>query len=369
MGYPFEGLPPYARNQWYLAAWSDEVGRRPLERTVLGDLLVFFRTEAGRAVALGGLCPHRWMPLAKGQLNGDALTCAYHGMAFDADGRCLQAPGQRETSQRNARLRAWPIVEQAPCLWIWPGDPALADAAMIPDLARAGLVGGGWSVEREPPVRIAARAQLLVDNLFDQSHIALVHPGSLGGVMVPEAADMTVDEGAGWFRVTHDLPVRLSDESVRLAFPGVGPYVRSRVHSELLGVSLVKAIGSETFNAASDGTFLEPLGSVNFLHFVTPETPHSTLYFGASSRDFATADAALSAVLKERSAVVLREDVAVIEAIEPMVDRQGDQRREVSFPTDAIALRVRQRIRRRILDEQPVAAPSEPNLKAIRDPS
>lgn len=369
MGYPFEGLPPYARNAWYLAAWSDEVGRLPLERTILGDVLVLYRTEAGRAIAVSGLCPHRWMPLAKGHLRGDALVCAYHGMTFDPEGRCQHAPGHRETLPRNAQLRAWPVVEQAPCLWIWPGDPARADPAAIPDLARAGFVGAAWHVERHPPVRIAARAQLMLDNLFDQSHIALVHPGSLGGMPVPEAADMEVDEGPGWLRVSHPLPLRHSDASVRLAFPSAGPFVRSRVHSELLGVSLVKAVGSQTFNARADGTFLESLGSVNFLHFVTPETPHSMLYFGASSRDFAVDDAALSAVLKERGDTVLREDVAVVEAIEPMVDRHGDQRREVSFSTDTIALRVRQRIRRRILDERPIAGSPEPNLNPAESSS
>src|SRR5258706_1121069 len=367
-GYPFEGLPPYARNQWYLAAWSDEVGRTPLERTILGDLLVLYRTEAGRAVAQSGLCPHRWMPLAKGRLTGDGIECAYHGMAFGADGQCRRAPGGRETVPRNAHLRCLPLVEQAPCLWIWPGDPARADVAAIPDLGRAGLAGDSWHVEVDAPVRIPTGPILLIDNLFDQSHIALVHPGSLGGTKVPELDEMTVEEGPSWLRVSHDLPVRLSDASVRVAFPRAGPFVRLRVHSELLGVSLVKAVGSETYSATSEGVFLELLGSVNFLHFITPETPRSTHYFAASSRDFARADAGLSAVLQERRRIVLREDLAVIEAIEAVVDQHADQRREVSFPTDAIALRIRQRLRRLIQSELADAESAEPNLKTESAP-
>ena len=92
---------------------------------------------------------------------------------------------QFQAVPRNAHLRSPPLVEQAPCLWIWPGDPARADPALIPDLARAGLIGD-WHVELEPPIRVAARAALLLDNLFDQSHIALVHPTSLGGTTLPE---------------------------------------------------------------------------------------------------------------------------------------------------------------------------------------
>jgi vanillate O-demethylase monooxygenase subunit len=345
-------LPPFARHQWYLAAWSDEVGRQPLERTILGELLVLYRTEAGPAVALTGLCPHRWMPLAKGRLRGDTLECAYHGMVFDADGQCRRAPGGRQAVSRNAQLRALPLVEDGPCLWIWPGDPARANAAAIPDIARAGLTGDDWHVELEPPIRIPARAQLLLDNLFDQSHIALVHPGSLGGNPLPEPGDLVVEETPNWFRVSHDLPVKAADASVRLAFPSAGRFIRSRVHSELLGVSLVKSVGSQTFNATADGDFLEALGCVNFLHFITPETPRSTHYFAAASRDFARDDPALSAVFKARSSDVLREDIAVIAAIEAVLDQHVDQRREVSFPTDAMALRIRQRIRRLIQDEQ-----------------
>src|SRR5258706_6444739 len=34
----------FLRNHWYVAAWSDEIGRKPLARVVLGDYLVLFRT-------------------------------------------------------------------------------------------------------------------------------------------------------------------------------------------------------------------------------------------------------------------------------------------------------------------------------------
>ena len=49
----------FLRDQWYVGAWSDEVGRVPLGRTILGEDIVFYRTEVGKPVALANHCAHR----------------------------------------------------------------------------------------------------------------------------------------------------------------------------------------------------------------------------------------------------------------------------------------------------------------------
>ncbi|MDG4765831.1 Rieske 2Fe-2S domain-containing protein [Solwaraspora sp. WMMD406] len=64
---------PFARNQWYVAAYNDEVGRHLLARTVLGEPLVLYRTEAGTAVALADRCVHRRFPLSQSRLDGDRI--------------------------------------------------------------------------------------------------------------------------------------------------------------------------------------------------------------------------------------------------------------------------------------------------------
>lgn len=45
--YPFSSDRPFARNRWYIAAFSHEVGREPLGRTILDVPLVMYRTSAG----------------------------------------------------------------------------------------------------------------------------------------------------------------------------------------------------------------------------------------------------------------------------------------------------------------------------------
>ena len=49
----------FLRNYWYVAATDAEVGRKPLPRTILGEPVVFFRTEQGAPVAMEDRCAHR----------------------------------------------------------------------------------------------------------------------------------------------------------------------------------------------------------------------------------------------------------------------------------------------------------------------
>ena len=94
--------------------------------------MVFYRKEDGTPVALEDRCAHRHLPLSMGKLVGDTLQCHYHGLRYDATGACVACRG-RTIFQRGARSRAYPVVERYRWLWIWMGDPALADPDKIPD--------------------------------------------------------------------------------------------------------------------------------------------------------------------------------------------------------------------------------------------
>ena len=40
------------RNAWYIGAWADELGDKPLARRICGDPVVLFRDGSGKAAAL-----------------------------------------------------------------------------------------------------------------------------------------------------------------------------------------------------------------------------------------------------------------------------------------------------------------------------
>lgn len=353
--YPFLDDRAYARNQWYIAAWAVEVGDQPMARTILDQEVVFWRTGDGQVSALAGLCPHRWAPMATGKVLGDTLQCPYHGAEFDRLGACVRVPGM-DRPPPALSLQRFPVVELGACIWIWPGDAAACDLALLPDAASVGLAGEGWRVDRAGPLTIQARPQLLLENLFDQSHLATVHPSTLtvdGVHIIPTFVEHAITEAR--FSVVRELPVTAVDDGARVVFPDIGDFMTARLFNELLGVGLINSIGSHSFSVEADGAAPRLVGRMNFLHGVTPCTANSTHYFGALTRDFARDNDDLTTLLMERNVQVMLEDVRVLEAIEPGLDAHADSRREVSFATDAAAMQVRRRMARTIGREAPTA--------------
>jgi vanillate O-demethylase monooxygenase subunit len=349
--YPFAGDQPFARNQWYIAAWAGEIGGEPLGRTILGEDVVLYRGGGGGVVALAGVCPHRWAPLGRGQVLGEAIQCPYHGAAFDAAGQCVRVPSQ-DRPPPGLRIRAYPVIEQGPLVWIWPGEGE-ADPARLPDAVSLGLGAPGWRVDGEGPVRVAARAQIILENLFDQSHIDFVHPATLAGAPTRSDPSKTeMHDAEHRFQVIHHVPPSPVDDGVRAMFPEVGDYIAARLHVELLGVSLVNSVGSHAYGVDAEGGNARPLGRMNFIHGLTPETASSTHYFSAVTRDFALDSPELSGFLVARNLQVMSEDIALLEAIETRLDSVADPRRETHFAADAAALRVRRRMERIIAAEQ-----------------
>src|SRR5882724_3295835 len=120
----------FIRDAWYVAAWADEVTDKPMARRICDEPVVLYRDASGRAGALLDMCCHRGAPLSIGSVVEEGLQCGYHGLIFDTDGNCVRIPGQDRIPER-ARVRSFPLVEQDAFLWIWMGNPEMADPAKI----------------------------------------------------------------------------------------------------------------------------------------------------------------------------------------------------------------------------------------------
>ncbi len=167
----------FLRNGWYVAAWDHEVTRQNmLRRTLLGEPVVFYRTEDGRPVALEDRCCHRHAPLSRGRLVGNAVECPYHGFTYDPSGACIAIPGQAAIPP-GARVRSFPVVERYHWIWIWMGDAALANPDTIEDFHWMDDPQWRFAGER---LELPGNYVLLVENLLDLSHLSFVHPTTLG---------------------------------------------------------------------------------------------------------------------------------------------------------------------------------------------
>jgi vanillate O-demethylase monooxygenase subunit len=112
------------------------------------------------------------------------VVCGYHGLVFNAAGRCTYMPAQN-TINPSACVRSYPVVEKHRLVWVWPGDPALADPARLPDFhwndADEWVGEGGTFYDLQCDYR------LVVDNLMDLTHETYVHAGSIGDEAITSA--------------------------------------------------------------------------------------------------------------------------------------------------------------------------------------
>ncbi len=122
----------WIRNVWYVAGWSHEFAAgRVHARTIIDQPVALYRIGDGSLVALEDRCCHRFAPLSMGRLEGDDLRCMYHGLKFAPDGHCVEIPGQKLIPQ-SACVRRYPLAVRGGWVWLWMGDAAAADAALIP---------------------------------------------------------------------------------------------------------------------------------------------------------------------------------------------------------------------------------------------
>ena len=168
---------PFPLNAWYPAAWGHEVGRALMARTICEKDIVLYRRTDGAVAALEDACWHRLLPLSLGRLVGDQVMCGYHGLVFNSVGRCTFMPAQK-TINPSACVRAFPVVEKHRLIWVWPGDPALADPALMPDFHWND--GVEWKGEGGTFVSLKCDWRLVVDNLMDLTHETYVHSDSIG---------------------------------------------------------------------------------------------------------------------------------------------------------------------------------------------
>jgi len=176
-------MSSFPLNAWYACAYDVEVKKELLARTVCNQKVVMFRRLDGRVAILEDACWHRLLPLSKGRLDGDEVTCGYHGLVYNADGRCTRMPSQ-ETLNPSACVRSYPVIEKHRFVWVWPGDPALADPALVPDLHWND--DPAWAGDGKM-IRVKCDYRLVLDNLMDLTHETFVHGSSIGQQAVAEA--------------------------------------------------------------------------------------------------------------------------------------------------------------------------------------
>lgn len=351
----------FLRNAWYVAGWDGELtADKLLARRLLGTAVVFYRGDDGRAVALEDRCCHRMAPLSHGQREGNCLRCMYHGLLFDASGRCVEVPGQERVGEK-LRVRAFPVVERDHLLWIWMGDPALADPAAIHDSHWHDAPG--WQAERGGYIRYDAHVQLIVDNLLDFSHLAFVHNKTIGtrkqGAVKPEVDMLEAGVRVRFTTLAGPLPPFAQQLSKLPPVADRYNYYTWSIPGNYFAQDSVIAPAGDGYETTS------PLAmKLHTFIALTPETELSTHYFWSTAHNaFETDVPGVTRALTAQVAGAFEEDRAIIEAQQRVVREAGGIDAMVPIPADATLSRVRSMLDRMLAQEAeatgavPVAPP------------
>lgn len=339
---------PFIYNEWYVAAFSDELQHALLARKFLNKRVVMYRTAAGEPIAFEDRCAHRSFPLSMGTLEGDQIRCGYHGFKYNESGELIEVPSQ-SNCPNGVVIQSYKLAERDSLVWIWLGDQNLADEAKIPDLSW--LNSEKWSRSTgyftHPGNYVSMH-----ENLMDLTHIVYLHKSTLGKNAVDfAAAPFKTDFKEGHFKLIREvIPTVLSP--IWADSTGLG-YIKTAARistSEFVSPAYHKVTVHMYDTALSEQERKEYL--IYVAHLLTPETDSSLHYFIAHSRDFAIHDQALDDSLHTQLFTAFQEDVIGLGALEKVLDDQDENFYEISVKTDTPAVTTRMYLKQRSDAEQ-----------------
>jgi len=136
---------------------------------LLGEKLLAFRNSDGKACLIAELCSHRGVSLFFGRNEENGIRCAYHGVKFDGDGKCVDVPSSPQACSR-MHIKSYPCIERGGIVWTYMGP-----ADKQPDLPEI-----EWCTLPEDHVYVSKRIQYsnylqAMEGGIDTAHVSYVH--------------------------------------------------------------------------------------------------------------------------------------------------------------------------------------------------
>ncbi len=181
---------------WYPLAWSDELKPgKALARRFAGQPIALIRGKNGVVFALEDRCAHRQVPLSLGVVEAEQVKCHYHGWAYDKTGACVDVPYLGKDRLPNG-VRSYPAREVDGLVFVFPGDPALAESRLPATL--------GSSQRKDYKTRrlnreVACHYTFMHENLFDMNH-QFMHRAQMGSI---KARCIGRQHGQDWAEVEY----------------------------------------------------------------------------------------------------------------------------------------------------------------------
>jgi vanillate O-demethylase monooxygenase subunit len=228
-------------------------------------------------------------------------------------------PGQT-TIPPNARVRSYPVVEKNRWIWIWMGDPALADPAKIEDFHWIG--DPEWGADGEL-LHLKGNYILLVENLLDLSHLTFVHPTTLGTDAIAETP-MKSERSGDRVKVTRWI----MDKPAPPFFVRAGGFTQNVDRWQIIEFAPPAFVkldvgGAIAGSGAEKGDRSKGITMRN-LNAITPETETTTHYFWAQAHNFQTRDPSITRLLVDQVHTAFMEDLHIIGLQQENIETRPD---------------------------------------------
>lgn len=348
---------PFVMNEWYVAAFAEELGRDLLKRTLLGKRVVMYRLEDGTPVAFADRCAHRSYPLSSGHLDGDVLVCGYHGFRYDSNGDVVEVPSASKCP-KNIGVKRYALEQRGDLVWIWMGEAADADPATLRD--HAWVSDTQWE-RSKGYYHLLGNYVSMHENLLDLTHLSFLHADTIGTPDYAKAAfDVKLEDGY-YALLRKVVPTSLPPVwGKTTGLDGVDTAARI-VTSEFKSPAFHQVNVTFYNNALPEG---RPEFRIKTAHLPTPETHSSTHYFIVHGRDFAQDDEGVTHFMHENLFAAFNEDVVGMQLLEEVLDTTDpEDAYEFSVASDAPAVAMRRYLkdasaRERTLPDHQSAAPA-----------
>jgi phenylpropionate dioxygenase-like ring-hydroxylating dioxygenase large terminal subunit len=317
-------MEPLVYNAWYIGAWANELDDGPIARKVMNENLVLFRSGGGTAAALEDRCCHRGVKLSLGCPVENGIMCGYHGLVFDGAGTCVDNPGEKPNT--SFKVKSFPVVERQKFVWIWMGDPALADESEIIDFPYHDMEDQyNFHFGRYD---IAANYMFMMDNLMDLTHLGYVHATTIGGN--PEEhddAEMTTIRTERGAHFNRKMPNSTPPPSFKKAASFEGQIDRYMDFQYVSPASVLQWAG---IHDAGTGGFDEPAKEgglvLRLFHHATPIDDANFHYFFSTAVRGEAYDGAGNLAFHKDVLEAFKEDKLFIEAQQEAVGEHPERR-------------------------------------------
>ena len=338
----------YLRNCWYVAGWSKDFDRVLKAEKFLNENIVIYRKKDGSPAALENACPHRKLPLSKGTLSDDNIICAYHGLTFNSEGQCTDSPTQRGMTPRRAVVKSYPVVDRYRLLWIWMGDPKLADPELIFPIDN--FDNPNWGCTDGGVLDIKCNYLWVCDNLLDPSHVAWVHVTSFAGAGTDDEPleIKKTDRGVVVSRwINGNMPSPYYADLVK--FDGNCDRLQ---HYEMClpAIALNKSIYTPEGTGGPGKPYVENTYVNISYNFMTPIDEDNTRYFWFQHRNTDPNNKKISEKMNAGAVMAFEEDRAVLEAVH--LGMKNPMTPNIDLGLDSGAKQFRLMLKRKIEEEK-----------------